>query len=406
MRGAKEIIKKELSRVFNDKKLIVSLFIMPGILIIGMYYFIGQMQSAMVNDLEEHIPTVYIQNEPEGFKSVLTASDYQADIKYLEEGEDLAGVKEGILNGDIDLLVVFEKGFLENISNYQTAGVIPEVKTYYNTSEDYSANARSIFVSQVLDIYQQQLLTERFGDLSQLSVFQIDKDPESSIIVNNEKASGKAFGMLLPYLITFMLFQGAMALGVDAITGEKERGTMASMLLTPLKRSEIVVGKIISISILSSLSAIIYAVAMIFAMPLLMGGSSANTGEMALNFTIGQGVQLLAILLALVYLYVAIIALASVLARTVKEASSYVTPMMIVVIAAGLVTMFTGNSDKQLAMFAIPVYGSAISIQNILVGELTLEQFGMTVGGTVVLAIITTYLITKAFNSEKVMFNA
>ncbi|BCJ92635.1 hypothetical protein acsn021_02040 [Anaerocolumna cellulosilytica] len=406
MKGAKEIIKKELARVFNDKKLIVSLFIMPGILIIGMYYFIGQMQSAMINDLEKHISTVYIQNEPEGFKDILAENNFQADIKYLTEGEDLTEVKEGILNGDIDLLVVFDKGFLESINNYQSAEVIPEVKTYYNTSEDYSSNARSLFVTQILTVYQQELLTERFGDLNQLTVFQIDKDPESSVIVNNDKASGKAFGMLLPYLITFMLFQGAMALGVDAITGEKERGTMASMLLTPLKRSEIVVGKIISISILSSLSAVIYAVAMIFAMPLLMSGASSNSGEMALKFTLGQGAELLLILLALVYLYVAIIALASVLARTVKEASSYVAPMMIVVIAAGLITMFTGNSEKQLAMFAIPVYGSAISIQNILVGELTLAQFGMTVGGTVVLAIIITYLITKAFNSEKIMFNA
>lgn len=407
MNGTTQIIKKELTRVFTDKKLIISLFILPAVLIIGIYYFIGQMQTAMVDDIQKHVSTVYIQNPPEDLKDTITSTKYDANINYLESGADLTAVKDGILNGTTDLLVVFEDGFLNKVEDYKDGGTIPEVKTFYNNSEDYSNSARDNFINTVLNNYQQKLLTERFGDINQLTVFHIDVDPKSSIIVDDQKASGKVFGMLLPYLITLMLFQGAMSLGVDAIAGEKERGTMASMLLTPLKRRKIVVGKLVSISILASLSAAVYAISMILAMPLMLNSLGGGDMEgLSLTFSALQVGELLAILLVMVYLYVAVVALASVLAKTAKEASAYVSPILIIVIVAGMATMFSGNEEKTLGMIAIPVYGNAIAIQKLLVGELTLQQFGATIGGTLLLAVILTALITKAFNSEKVMFNA
>ncbi|QHQ60482.1 ABC transporter permease [Anaerocolumna sedimenticola] len=407
MFGAKQIIKKEMTRVFTDKKLIISLFILPAVLIIGIYYFLGQMQTAMMNDINKHVSTIYIQNVPEDFKDIITSSKLEATIKYLKPGADLTKVKEGILNGNTDLLVVFEEDFLNKVNAYKKSNTIPEVKTYYNTSEDYSNAARENFVNVVLTAYEQKLLKERFGNVNQLTVFHTDVDPSTSVIVDEKKATGKIFGTLLPYLITFMLFQGAMSLGIDAITGEKERGTMASMLLTPLKRREIVVGKLISISILASLSAAVYAVSMIAAMPVMLKNLGEDSMEgLSLKFSAIQAAELLAILIVMVYLYVSVVALAAVLAKTAKEAAAYVTPILIVVIVAGMATMFSGNEEKALSSFAIPVYGSAISIQNILVGELTLPQFGATIGGTLLLAVFLTVLITRAFNSEKVMFNA
>lgn len=408
MNGTKQIIKKELTRVFSDKKLIISLFVLPAVLIIGIYYFMGQMQSAMVDDIQKHVSSIYIQNAPEDLKDVIASAKLEANINYLGADSDLTGIKDGILKGTTDLLVTFEDDFLNKVKDYKSGGQIPEVKTFYNTSEDYSNSARNNFVDTILNAYQQKLLTERFGDINQLTVFHIDVDPDSSVIVDDKKASGKIFGTLLPYLITFMLFQGAMSLGIDAITGEKERGTMASMLLTPLKRSEIVVGKLISISILASLSAAIYAVSMIVAMPLMLGGFGGGDimEGLTITFSALQVIELLVIMLSLVYLYVGIVAFTSVLAKTAKEAAAYVSPIMIAVIVAGMATMFSGNGEKTLGMYAIPVYGSAISIQKILMGELTLQQFGATIGGTLLLAAIFTYFITKAFNSEKVMFNA
>jgi len=405
MEGTKNIIKKELTRVFTDKKMIVSLFILPGILIMVMYTIMGKLISNLEKDIEEHIPTVYIQNAPEDFIEIINYVDYKGHITYLNSADETKAIRDGILTGDIDLLVVFDEGFRETINNYKEAGdPIPEVKTYYNPSEEYSSAARSEFIGSVLNAYQQVLLTERLGNVEQIQVFYIDREPESSVIVDEDRASGKYLSMLLPFLINIMLFQGAMGLGTDAITGEKERGTLASMLLSPIKRSEIVFGKLTSLGILTGISAIIYVISVVIGLQNLSGG---GMGEMtSIRFTPIEIIQLLLILIILVYLYVSMVCLVAVYARTQKEAGTYVTPLYILVMLGSIMTMFSAGADKGLQYYAIPVYNGTVAIQKLLLGELTMAQFGITVGTLAAATLIITSFIIKAFNNERVMFNA
>ena len=405
MEGTKNIIKKELTRVFTDKKMIVSLFILPGILIMVMYTIMGKLISNLEKDIEEHIPTVYIQNAPEDFIEIINYVDYKGHITYLNSADETKAIRDGILTGDIDLLVVFDEGFRETINNYKEAGdPIPEVKTYYNPSEEYSSAARSEFIGSVLNAYQQVLLTERLGNVEQIQVFYIDREPESSVIVDEDRASGKYLSMLLPFLINIMLFQGAMALGTDAITGEKERGTLASMLLSPIKRREIVFGKLTSLCILTGLSAVIYVISVTIGLQNLSGG--AMGGMASIKFSPLEIIQLFVMLIVLVYLYVSMVSLVAVYARTQKEAGTYVTPLYILVMLGSIMTMFSAGGDRGLQYFAIPVYNGTVAIQNLLVGELTMVQFGVTVGTLVLAALVIISLIIKAFNDERVMFNA
>lgn len=407
MNGTKNIVKKELFRVFSDKKIIFSLFILPAVMIIGMYSLMGILIENMMTDIETHIPITIIQNAPDGLAEAIATSGFLADITYVDRTADLSNTKDDILNGNTELLIVFEDEFIDKINSYNKVGdPIPEVKTFYNPAEDYSSIARSNFVEQVLGVYQQSILAQRLGNMEQLQVFYIDKDPSSSVIVNEKKADGKLLSTMLPFLINILLFAGAMGLGVDAITGEKERGTLSSMLVAPIKRSEIVFGKLISLAILSSISAVIYAFSIVVALPFMMGGIDGDgMGDMKISFTPIEMLQLLVIMLVLVYLYVALVALVAVIAKTSKEANTYVMPVYIIVMLGSLMT-YMGSGQTKLEYFIIPIYNSAVCIQNLLIGELTALQFGLTVGTTALLAAIVTGLITKAFNSEKIMFNA
>lgn len=407
MNGTQNIIKKELTRVFTDKKMIFSLFILPAIMIIGMYSLMGMLVTNMMEDIETHIPRLYIQNAPADFEEVIKLTQFDAEITYIDAAEDTKDIKDRILDGTVDLLVVFDSSFLDAIHAYKSAGdPIPEVKTYYNPAEDYSEAARSNFVKNVLNVYQQSMLEERLGNIEQLQVFFIDKDPSASIIIDEKKADGKILSMLLPFLINIMLFAGAMSLGVDAITGEKERGTLSSMLVAPIKRSEIVFGKLISLAILSGISAAVYAISIVVAMPLLIGGfAGEGMGDINLRFTPVEMIQLFIIMIIVVYLYVSLVALVAVMAKTSKEANTYVMPIYIVVMLGGIMT-YMGSGQTKLEYFLIPIYNTAVSLQNLLMGELTLAQFGFTIGSTALVAAIVTGLITRAFNSEKIMFNA
>ena len=406
MNGVKAIIAKELRRVFFDKKMVFSLFILPVILVIGVYALMGQLMTGMMEDVEEHVAVVYLQNVPEEVKAVVSATEYDkmTELTYLEAGAPVTEIESGIRMGAVDLLVVFEDDFMENARAYQQAGdVMPKLLVCYNTTGNYSSTAANNFSNVILSTLETQMLTERFGNLELLTVFQT----ETKIIVDEDKANGEFIATLLPYLITFMLFVGAMSLGVDAIAGEKERGTMASMLLSPIKRHEIVFGKLASLAILSGISAIVYAGAMLAAMPMM--SDLFGTGEdapISVNFTVLQVLQLFILMVIMVYLYVAVVAFLAVIAKSSKEANSYVSPIYIVVMLCGMLTMFSSGTEKSLGSFAIPVYGNALAIQNMLINELTMEQFLLSAGGTLACGILLTMLLTKAFNSEKVMFNA
>lgn len=405
LKGARIIFRKEIRRIFQDKKMIFSLFILPAIIIIGMYSLLGGMLKQMMRDIEKHESKVYIQNMPKEYEGFLKSSGFleNATVTFVPKEADKKEFEEYILVEQIDLFVVFEEKFHETVTEYQRLGdIVPSVTLYYNSAGKYSTEAESKFRSLVLEPLQEQLLIKRLGNLEILQVFRI----ADQVIVDEDKQNGQFLAMLLPYMITFMLFVGAMSLGVDAITGEKERGTMAKLLLVPIKRSEIVIGKLSSLAVLSSISAVVYAVSMVIAMPMMMGGVGGNELSMNVSFEVTQILALLLIMILMVYLYVGLVALVSVFAKTAKEANSYISPLYIVIIVAGMLTMYQGGIEKPLYQYAIPVYGNSLAIQNIMTNDLTLAQFTVSCCSTLLLAVVVTVAISKAFNSEKIMFNA
>ncbi len=401
----KDIFKKELARVFSDKKMIFSLFILPAIVMVGVYSLMGALTSKIETDIEEHISVVYVQNAPEGFEEIVTQTGYDktAEVEYVvadASAEEIGQIKEDILNGTIDLFVEFDKEFMAKAEMYQNVGdPIPIVKMGYNSTLNYSSAARSMFRSMVMGTYETNLLQSRFGNLDLLTVFQT----EDELIVNEDKANGTMLASMLPYLIILMLFAGAMGLCVDAIAGEKERGTMAAMLLSPVKRSSIVFGKLFGLSVLSVLSSIVYAASMIVAMPKM--GGSIGVGE--INFSLLQMLELLGIMASLVLFDVCALCLLSIFAKNSKEANAYVTPLYMVVIVLGMLTMFNvGGTAPATTAYAIPIYGSSLAIQAIATNELSLAQFGLSVGGNIICVLVMVFAITKVFNNEKIMLNA
>ncbi|WP_113672667.1 ABC transporter permease [Vallitalea guaymasensis] len=403
----RDILKKELKRVFTDRRLVFSAFILPALSIFIVYTIMGSMLSNMMDDIEEHTSTVYIQNAPVQFQKVVDEKKLNMNITYIDMTEDTTSIKEQIKNGEVDMMVKFEDGFLDKVNNYKNLEIPPEVKTFYNPSEEYSRESRKRFIEIALNKYETQILTDRFGDINNVVAFDVDRNSDESIVVDEKKASGQGISMILPMLIAIILFSGAMGIGMDTIAGEKERGTMATLLLTPVKRETIALGKVIGLGIVAIVSAIVSFAAIIASMPfsskMLTGGADMNLG--ALQFSTFQLIQLLIIMITLVGIYVGLICLLSVRARTVKEAGTYVTPVFMVVMIAAFSTMFGGGATE-LYHYAIPVYGSVSALKAALSFELTMNQFLVTAISSFVVSLILVRLITLTFNDEKVMLNA
>lgn len=406
MNDIKMIFKKEFDRVFKDKKLVFSLFILPAIIMIGMYSIIGNLASGLNKDIREHVSIVYIQNVPDGIKNLIKESGYDktAEITYIDKNSsEVEKIEKDILEGNTDLLITFEDDFGAKVNDYKPGDKVPAIKVGMNTAKDYSSAAYQNFTQFITEPYKEAVIAERIGGRDRLMVF----DLNINRIVNEDEENGQFLAMMLPYLITFLIFASAMSIVIDAVAGEKERGTMSRLLLTPLKRRNLAIGKVVALAALSIISALVYALSMVVAMPMIMktmtGGADV---DVSINIAPLQVVELIVLLIMLAYLYVALIAVLSIHAKDVKTASTLVSPLYIVILIAAITTMFTATKTPADYMFCIPVYGTALSIQKIMTNSLGVVQFLYSVIGDVVLAGICTYFITRAFNSEKVMFNA
>ncbi len=410
------IMRKELYRVFSDKKMIFGLFIMPALVVMGLYLLMGIMITSVMQDWEEHEPTLLIYQAPESFYSYMqeqkiseTQDGYKINetiyhVAWSDSETEMETGKAAIYSGELDLIIAFPEGFDQQTNAYTSGDEIPDIATYYNPSEDYSDNARADALSAILETYRQNLLKKRIGNLEQLEVFTVDAENEEAVIQNDNKAQGKMLGSAIPYMITILLFAGAMSLGADTFAGEKERGTMAALLMSPIKRSSIVYGKLFALMILSGLSALIYGGAMIFAMPLLYKTLGAVTGQ-ELSFPPGQMCMMLILIVTLVFLYVALIAVCSTLAKNMKEGSTFITPVYMIVMVIGVMTMFRGEEVTNL-QYLIPLYGPTMALKNVFTLDITLPGFLFAVISNLGVGALFAWITSRMFRSEKIMFNA
>lgn len=422
MKTVKVVFCKELRRVLFDKKMLFGLFVLPILLMIIIFGVMVMMVLNMQADIQAHESKVVIVNAPEDFKDFLADKEPEAKLVYQQEGNvvqgepdaieaDMQGVKREILEGDTDLMISFPEDFLEQLSAAEKEELfeasaktilVPQVKTYYNPSEDYSDSAKQSF-DELLEEYRLMLLRERIGSLDRVQVFTVDSDNEEQVIQDDDKAGGKMLGTMLPYMICMLLFAGVMSFGADAFAGEKERGTLAALLVAPVKRSHIVYGKLLALMVLAALSALDYGISMLLSFPL-MAFSMGDSG-MSFHISLLQAVLMLAIIVSLVFVYVAIIGTCAVFAKNMKEASTFLTPAYLLVIVMGMMTMFV-SGDTPTRSYVIPLYGSSMALRNVLTQEINVPQALLTIGTNLVIGAILAAVMSKAFDSERIMFDA
>ena len=397
MREIRLICKKELSRVLTDRKMLFSIFLLPAIIMVVVMNVMTSFSKNLENDVKSHAPIVYLQSAPKGVEQYLKAYNEKMDLRTMDDEQK---VTEEIRDGSADLWIAFPQDFLEQIEVYKTGDEIPQIKVYYNPSEEYSQAAYEGVAGGCLEVYRQALLSERVGDMQSLTVFTVNSDNPDMVIQDEQKAGGKALGMMLPYFVTILLFAGAMGLGTDMVAGEKERGTMASMLVAPIKRSSIVLGKVFALMIISGISSVVYVAVMVGFLPQMMGAYGSE--GLGLSLEVGQVLMMAFLLIAIAFLYSGIIVLISVFAKDTKEASSYIMPVYMLILILGIATMFTTQNIENW-YYAVPVFNTALALQGILTGDVSVMQYAVTLAETLILGMILITVIAKAFESEKVM---
>jgi len=385
------ILKKELKRVFLDKKLAFAVFIMPGLTIALIYSFMGGMIDKIGDDAREHIPVVHTINMPMEFRDTASAIYGTGMVIIENDVTEKEIIIQNIAEGKADVLVIFEGNFIDKVKDE-----LPAVARYTNSIKDFSVSG-GYMVDSVLETMRKSILTERLGSIKAAEVFVINRED----VAKAEEKAGKAISMLLPMLLTVFLFAGAMQVGMDIIAGEKERGTIATMLLTPVKRGHIAIGKMLSLAIVSLASCLSSLAGVIISLPFskTMFGGGFNIAD--LSYGVSDFLFMVIQMAAMALSFVSIICLLSALARNIKEAGGYIMPAYMVIMIASMSTMFM--KPEGLWSYMIPIYGNILNIKDILTFGYTHRTGIIGLVSTMIFAAVMVWMMVRTFYNERIM---
>lgn len=389
------IFRKEAGNVFRDKRTVFANYVLPILIMPVMFFVIGFVQKSMTESHKETVYRLALVNSPgPAFEQLLAKSlMYQTGLA--------VGAPEGVTVEFPAAWTEGQKGQVRVLSD--------------STRQDMKFAAGQ--VREALDAYNRQLtartlaaagLTE--GDLNPLSVVKVDVAPPNA-------QGSELLAMLLPYMLLILVFAGAMGLGMAITAGEKEKGSLASLLVNQVSRTSIALGKTLFILMSSLLSALLTSAGMVVSvvfMGLFMGGgdvsaaSAAASGEPGLNF-IGALVEPgnLAVFIVTVLLAsglaASLIVWLGTKARNLKEASGYVMPVYMVVIVAGVATQ-TMDTSKDLNLYLIPLVNAIFVIKGAITGSLVALNVAATLVIDAAAIGLLAWLTTKEFNSERVLY--
>jgi sodium transport system permease protein len=296
------------------------------------------------------------------------------------------------------VLVRFPEGFDTLVAAYspQSGVPAPNVEIYYNSANNASSRVYHLLEGS-LSAYEDQL-SNRF-DINRADSEQAQFDMASS-----DDVLGSILSKLIPMLILMMIFSGVMAIAPSSIAGEKERGTIATLLVTPMKRNELALGKVVSLSGMALLSGISSFVGIALSLPKMIRADAAGI-ELGLNYTTSDYVVLLITILATVLVMASVVCILSALAKDVKNAGTMVVPFMLVVMFCGLMPMFQNGTPESLTAYLIPFYNSIQVMTATFAHEMKWLPVIVTLAANVVYTGVAVWVLTKMFNSEKVMFS-
>ena len=222
--------------------------------------------------------------------------------------------------------------------------------------------------------------------------------------VGTGEGAGEMIVGLLPYLIVIWAFYGGMGIVGDLVAGEKEKNTLETLLITPVRRTQIVLGKFYALSVVCLLSSVSSIVGLgLYAVLRPPGSAELLKGGLGLDpATIGI---VLLLLLPMVALFAGLLIAVSSFAKNTREASTHLSVLSFLVIMPAIFIQFLGLTDlgKQLWINFVPILNAGANIRAAFLGKAELLPVVVTVAVSLVIALVALKIAVWLFNREQVL---
>ena len=421
----KTLVKKEMLDVLRDKKTVVMMLVVPVILYPLIFIGVMQLMAMISSSMEEQNYKIAIEAEDEGdFLHELT----KYDDKWRDKGEksqvgidsDESPATTGEDDETEETTYTITIVDAESVEDYETAlqneeldvyirGTMQEGKlhydVYYMSSVTNSAYAMNI-VMDVFDEYREELTRGKIKDAG-LDIHEIlepisyrNQDTASS-----EQSLGNLMGSILPFMLVISLLMGTMYPAIDTTAGERERGTLETILTLPVTNRQLIVSKFLTVAVIGMISALLNILSMggiaVYMYQILGMQTEVASFDMA-KFYPAILVGILCIFAFSLFISAITMCVTS-FAKSYKEANNYITPLMLVIMFVGYIG-FIPNIELTQTMAMVPVANICLLIKNILVFKIDYMIIAVVLISNVAYAVFAILFLSKIYDSESILF--
>ena len=322
----------------------------------------------------------------------LEADDSQAHNPKEPDVEWTRVAQTVLLGRTVDVVLIPWNGFSAELDN----GAAATASVLYDAVRPDSMKARER-LTDALRLYRRDVLERRERTMGLKTGFTDALEIVPRNVAGESRRAGLMLGMILPYLLILMSASGGLYAAIDMTAGEKERGTMQTLLCAPIDSLEIIAGKFLAVWGISTMATLI------------------NLGSLAVTFTsikmipgVTMTVNPVSALLAFVLLmpvsmmFSALFVAVGAFAKDFKEGQAYLTPILMLLIFPLVATMLPGTELNAFLSF-VPIMNSALLVRNVFLGDWHADMLFLTVISSLCYAMLTLVFAARVYERNTLL---
>lgn len=392
----KTLFKREILDILRDKKTLVMMILVPIILYPLLIVGMTVLMTSIMASQEEKTYLVAFEND--------AALATEVERIFAENEEDLTYKIEIVESSDC-------KAELEalELDAYVVSDANGNIQINYLSAKDNSTTAMSV-LRDALDIYEDELREQRVSEAG-LDVETILNpiEVQNEDLSTTEESIGNIIGSMMPFLIITVILMGAIYPAIDVTAGEKERGTLETLLTLPVTNFEMIMSKFLAVSTIACASAVLNIFSMAGAMAFLVTSSFSAAAEdlnIAIDFQnfIPGILFTIVVMMFFALLVTAVCMCTCVFAKNFKEANNYITPVMLVFMFGSYAPMLP-DLELTVQTAAIPIVNVALMVEGLFQFNYNYGLFAIVLFSNVAYSLLAIMVLGKIYNSEAVLFS-
>ena len=396
------LLIKEIKHLFRDTKTIVQTVVVPTfitpLLLGGIFWYVGSIAT-------EETKKTYDISAYTTFDSPLIKDLSESDRINVISEDSVANVIDSVTLGQTEIGIVFDDNFTNALETNDSAKI-----TIYSKNIDTFSQAKSLVINKIND-FEDVERNKRLVALNLTDEYVNPINIEEKDLTTEEESAGSIFGAILALFFVMYVISGAMYPAIDLGAGEKERGTMETLISTNISSVDIIIGKMLSVTTSAVLTATFSMLG--FAVPLtimfLFYADSVNEYLFSLLSAVVNPVAFLGVFVLIIPLSVfmgAFLLTISVYAKTPKEAGLLLGNVLIVFIIPCYVPLINPGLELDFVGALIPCYNLALITNNLIAGTVDWFLYSVALVSTIIYCCIAIYISYIMFDDENVIFRS